>query len=93
MQFIGSKVTIYYIVGRPLIHDVLFYFLSEVFGYQLGCTVAAVSFQQPVEHVKNTVLYKSSRMRGGPTLYSYCGKKIRWQNWRHHVRANPPKRT
>ena len=62
MQFIGSKVTIYYIVGRPLIHDVLFYFLSEVFGYQLGCTVAAVSFQQPVEHVKNTVLYKSSRM-------------------------------
>ena len=41
-------------VGRPLNRDVkLFSFGSS--GYQLGCTVAAVSVQWPVEQVKNAL--------------------------------------
>ena len=40
-----------YIVGHPLSHNVLFCFQSS--SYQLGCTVAAVSAQRPVELVKN----------------------------------------
>ena len=40
--------TYQYNVGRRLILDVLF-----CSSYQLGCTVAAVSAQQPEEHVKN----------------------------------------
>ena len=40
-----------YALGRPLIRDVLFSFWSYV--CQSGCTVAAVSAQRQMEHVKN----------------------------------------
>ena len=43
-----------YIVGHPLSRNVLFSFgnFSPSSSYQLGCTVAAVTAQQPVEHIK-----------------------------------------
>ena len=40
-------------VGRQLSRDVLLTCGSS--GYQMGCTVAAVSAQRPVEHVKNAL--------------------------------------
>ena len=47
-----------YIVGRPIICDVLFCFILEVpvtnRAAHSSCT-AAVSAQQPEEHVKNTL--------------------------------------
>ena len=43
-------------------HFVFFSFGS--FGYLLGCTVAAVSAQQPVEHVKNAL--QNITMEGTP---------------------------
>ena len=48
-----SDCVLFYTVGRPLSRDVLFSLSSS--GYQLGCTVAAVSAQQPVEHVHNAL--------------------------------------
>ena len=41
----------FYTMGR----DVLFCFSFGSSGYQLGCTIAAVSDQRPVEHVKNAL--------------------------------------
>ena len=42
--------------GMPLVRDVLFSLRSS--GYHLGCTVAALSAQQPVEHVKNIAKHR-----------------------------------
>ena len=42
-------------MGRPLNRDVLFVYSFGSSSYQLGCTVATVSAQQPVEHVKNSL--------------------------------------
>ena len=47
---LGSQV---YSIGRPLSRDVLFSFRSS--SQQLGCTIAALIAQQPLEHVKNAL--------------------------------------
>ena len=44
-----------YTLGHPLSRDNFVLLSSGSFSYQLGCSVAAVSAQRPVEHVKHAL--------------------------------------
>jgi len=74
-----------YTVWHPLSRDVLFCYLSEVSGYQLGCTVAAVSAERPVKHDKNavqniTIEWKPHSVY--PRLPCEPSRSVACQHWR-----------
>ena len=63
-----------YTLDQSFGRDVFFSFSYGNSGYQLGCTIAAVSAQRPVEHVNND-LQNITTERTPQSVESYNTKK------------------